>query len=122
MALAVLVLNALLSFNNWWPTPAIRPDHRLAPEFVWLWVLVLVWTRAFGLLGNRLLALVPYTLLATGVPLLIVLTTTRSQGARERFTNGIDKLMRNRRQIASWICLLVGALVVVDTAITMATR
>ena len=56
MALAVLVLNALLSFNNWWPTPAIRPDHRLAPEFVWLWVLVLVWTRAFGLLGNRLLA------------------------------------------------------------------
>ena len=73
-------------------------------------------------LGNRLLALVPYTLLATGVPLLIVLTTTRSQGARERFTNGIDKLMRNRRQIASWICLLVGALVVVDTAITMATH
>jgi hypothetical protein len=39
---ALLFLNAMLSFTNWWPTPAPRPDHRLAPEFVWAWVLVLV--------------------------------------------------------------------------------
>ena len=68
MALALLALNALLSFNNWWPTPAIRPDHRLAPEFVWLWVLVLGWTRAFGPLGHRLLAALAmlYLLLVLG--------------------------------------------------------
>ena len=35
---ALLLLNALLSFENWWPTPAIKPDSRLAPEFVMLWV------------------------------------------------------------------------------------
>lgn len=36
--LALLLLNGLLSFNNVWPTPAIVPDHRLAPEFVGLWL------------------------------------------------------------------------------------
>ena len=39
--LALLVLNALLSMTNWWPTPFVHLDRRLAPEFVLLWVLIL---------------------------------------------------------------------------------
>jgi Sulfatase len=38
---AALFLNLLLSFDNWWPTPGIKPDSRLAPEFVYVWVLLL---------------------------------------------------------------------------------
>ena len=42
---ALLVLNAFLSMTNWWPTPFVELDRRLAPEFVLLWVaiLLLVW-------------------------------------------------------------------------------
>jgi hypothetical protein len=39
--LALAVLNAALAFRNWWPTPGIVPDARLAPEFVALWLLLL---------------------------------------------------------------------------------
>jgi hypothetical protein len=39
--LALAVLNAALAFRNWWPTPGIVPDTRLAPEFVALWLLLL---------------------------------------------------------------------------------
>lgn len=46
--LALLLLNQLLAFTNWWPTPAVRPDHRLAPEFVWLWVILLLLVRHYG--------------------------------------------------------------------------
>ncbi len=40
--LSLIVLNALLSFTAWWPTPAVLPDLRIAPEFVLLWLMVLV--------------------------------------------------------------------------------
>ena len=40
--LALLFLNGMLSFREWWPTPGVLPDHRLAPEFVWLWLAMLV--------------------------------------------------------------------------------
>lgn len=42
---ALLVLNGLLSFGPWWPTPGIVPQARLAPEFVGLW-LILLWLAA----------------------------------------------------------------------------
>lgn len=42
---ALLVLNGLLSFGPWWPTPGIVPQARLAPEFVALWLLLL-WLAA----------------------------------------------------------------------------
>ena len=38
--LSLLVLNALLSMTNWWPTPFVKFDARLAPEFVVFWVLL----------------------------------------------------------------------------------
>lgn len=46
--LALLLLNGLLSFNNVWPTPAIVPDHRLAPEFVGLWLGLLLFVAKRG--------------------------------------------------------------------------
>jgi hypothetical protein len=42
---ALLVLNGLLSFGPWWPTPGIVPQARLAPEFVGVWLLLL-WLAA----------------------------------------------------------------------------
>ncbi|MEY2920325.1 MAG: hypothetical protein RL261_1630, partial [Pseudomonadota bacterium] len=64
--LALLFLNFMLSFRNWWPTPGILPDARLAPGFVWLWLLLLLvvaWRgalsrRATGLLAGAYLLLV----------------------------------------------------------------
>ena len=49
----MLVLNAFLSFSTWWPTPFVVLDARVAPEFILLWVviLLLVWWR--GPLGRR---------------------------------------------------------------------
>lgn len=51
VCLALLVLNSALSFSTWWPTPGIVPEARLAPEFVWLWVLLLVWVAWRGRLS-----------------------------------------------------------------------
>lgn len=62
---ALLFLNAMLSFANWWPTPAVRPDHRVAPEFVWTWVLVLALLAWRGRIGRVALGAisVAYTVL-----------------------------------------------------------
>lgn len=64
--LALVLLNGLLSFGPWWPTPGILPSARLAPEFVALWWLLL-WLaarpvttsrRAIGVLSVAVLVLV----------------------------------------------------------------
>jgi hypothetical protein len=65
--LALLFLNGMLSFRDWWPTPGILPDHRLAPEFVWLWLALLAIVAWRGRLTP--LALVLFSL----VDLLLVL-------------------------------------------------
>lgn len=39
---AAVLLNAALAFENWWPTPAIRPLAQLAPEFLGLWLILLL--------------------------------------------------------------------------------
>ncbi len=39
---AFFVLNALLSMTNWWPTPFVKLDARIAPEFVLLWAVILL--------------------------------------------------------------------------------
>lgn len=54
--LAFALLNTLLSMRNWWPTPAVLPDARLAPEFVALWVLLLAAIAWRGALSSRALA------------------------------------------------------------------
>lgn len=53
---ALLLLNAAFSLRNWWPTPFVLPDARLAPEFVALWLLVLGWVAWRGHCSARALA------------------------------------------------------------------
>ncbi len=50
----MVVLDQLLAFSTWWPTPGVVLDARLAPEFVWLWVLVLALVAWRGALSARL--------------------------------------------------------------------
>ncbi len=66
--LALVVLNTALSFRNWWPTPGILPDYRLAPEFVALWLVLLVAVAGRGRLSRRMLAVisVAYLVLVLG--------------------------------------------------------
>jgi len=66
--LALLLLNGLLSLRNWWPTPGVLPDHRLAPEFVaaWLLMLVLVAWRGQPSARTLTLATLGYLLLVLG--------------------------------------------------------
>ncbi len=54
--LVMLGLNALLSMVNWWPTPMVQLDARLAPEFVWVWAALLVFVRFFGAPAGKSLA------------------------------------------------------------------
>lgn len=54
--LALVVLNTALSLRNWWPTPGVLPDHRLAPEFVALWLLLLALVAWRGSLSRAWLA------------------------------------------------------------------
>jgi hypothetical protein len=65
---ALLLLNGLLSFNTWWPTPGIVPDRRLSPEFVWLWVALLAVVGWRGHLPRAALAgfVVAFLALALG--------------------------------------------------------
>jgi hypothetical protein len=66
--LALLFLNGMLSFRDWWPTPGILPDHRLAPEFVWLWLALLAMVAWRGKLSSRALSVfaLTYFLLVLG--------------------------------------------------------
>ena len=68
VALALLLLNAAVSFDNLWPTPGITPDTRLAPEFVLLWTLLLLAVGLAGMPGPRLICglALAYTLLVIG--------------------------------------------------------
>ncbi|MEZ5651903.1 MAG: hypothetical protein R3E87_15300 [Burkholderiaceae bacterium] len=63
-----LLLNGLLSAENVWPTLLLKPDARLAPEFVLLWSGLLVGYTWRGLPGRRTLNLLAaaYLLLALG--------------------------------------------------------
>jgi hypothetical protein len=65
---ALLFLNAILSFSTWWPTPGIVLDARIAPEFVGLWVLLLALVAWRKRLSRRAAAGIAfgYLLLALG--------------------------------------------------------
>jgi hypothetical protein len=65
---ALFLLNAVMSMTNLWPTPFVKLDKRLAPEFVLLWVtiLLIVW-RSHKLSAKWLVGLtVTYMLFVTG--------------------------------------------------------
>lgn len=52
VALAFWLLNFFATFVNVWPTPLVQPDLRIGPEFVALWVVLLVTVALFGRVGR----------------------------------------------------------------------
>jgi hypothetical protein len=70
-------------------------------------------------LRGRLLSVLLYTLLATGIPVGIILLTTRSEVAHDRLTNATSWVMRNRRALASWVTLLMGMFLISDAVIVL---
>ncbi|MGB5253003.1 MAG: sulfatase-like hydrolase/transferase [Sedimenticolaceae bacterium] len=56
VALALLLLNFLTSFTNVWPTPFVQPDTRIGPEFVALWVILILLVALFGRVGRGAIA------------------------------------------------------------------
>ncbi len=67
VALALLVLNFLTSFNNVWSTPWVRPDTRIAPDLAGLWLILLLLVAVYGRVGRRAIAVL------TGIFLLVVI-------------------------------------------------
>ena len=65
---ALFVLNAFLSMTNWWPTPFVHLDARLAPEFVLLWLAILLLVWRMGTLSQPVVAVLTctYLLLVVG--------------------------------------------------------
>lgn len=55
-----------------------------------------------------------YCLFATGIPAVAAIATIRSERAEANLHRTIDWVMRNRRPLASWICLVGGLLVFGD--------
>ncbi len=70
-------------------------------------------------LGGRFLALGLFTLFASGIPVAIILLTTRSEAAHEKLTGATTWVMRNRRMLSSWITLVMGLFLVSDAALVL---
>jgi len=68
-------------------------------------------------LGGRLFAMVFYTALATGIPLAFLLLSIHSDRANQRIAGSTDWVMHHRRQLASWIGIVLGVLLFVDGVI-----
>ncbi len=49
---ALFLLNAALSSTNWWPTPFLELDARIAPEFILLWVFLLLLAKCKPAVGG----------------------------------------------------------------------
>ncbi len=70
--------------------------------------------------AGRLAGLGVYALIASGLPLALMVWTTFSQRARERVTRLTTWVLHHRRTIASWFTLVGGALLVVDSVYMLA--
>ena len=55
-----------------------------------------------------------YCLFATGIPVGAAIATMRSAKAEDRLHRTIDWVVRNRRSLASWVCLVGGLLLFGD--------
>lgn len=65
-------------------------------------------------MSGRLVSLGLYTLLATGIPLVILFTVLRSQKALNKMNSATTWVMRNRRMIVSWFGIVLGTLLIGD--------
>lgn len=61
-----------------------------------------------------------YTLFATGIPLVLMISATRSAKTLDALNRGTRWVMRNRRKLASWICIVGGGLLALDTVLVLA--
>jgi hypothetical protein len=113
---ALLFLNAALSFDNWWPTPAVIPDHRLAPEFVAFWIVLLVTVKRWGGPSRRLT-----TALALGYLLLVIgryldVTAPALFGRPINLYWDVGQIPRflsvASQQLAAWQVVAIAALIV----------
>ena len=64
--------------------------------------------------GGRLVGVALYTLFATGIPLGLMLWTTRSERARDRVTRATTWVMHHRRRLASWFGIVAGLALIAD--------
>jgi hypothetical protein len=64
--------------------------------------------------GGRLLAAALYTLFATGIPVAFLLVCTHWDRADKLLDEGMDWLMKHRRQVGSWASLVIGVLVIIN--------
>jgi hypothetical protein len=64
--------------------------------------------------AGRFAGLAFYTLFASGIPLALMLVTTRSDRARDRVTQATTWVMRHRRVLASWFAIVAGLGLVAD--------
>ena len=64
--------------------------------------------------AGRLASIGFYTILATGIPAALLIISLQSERAGTRLDDSISWLMNHRRQIASWITLVLGVLLVAN--------
>jgi Sap, sulfolipid-1-addressing protein len=68
-------------------------------------------------LGGRLLAIAFYTALATGIPGAFLLVSLRSERAFGKLNSSTSWVLQHRRQLASWVAIVLGVLLIGDGTI-----
>ncbi len=71
--------------------------------------------------SGRLAGLGIFALIASGIPLALMVWTTRSVKARDRVTRVTTWVMRHRRTLASWFAMIGGLLLVGDGILSLLT-
>ena len=71
-------------------------------------------TTSTASLGGRLLATLVYTALATGIPAAFLIISITSDTAGQSLDGTMSWVMGHRRQLASWIALILGVLLIGD--------
>lgn len=72
-------------------------------------------------ISGELTGLLVYSLIATGIPLVLMVWTTRSAEARDRILRTTAWVMGHRRVLASWFGIVAGLLLIGDGAISLLT-
>jgi len=67
--------------------------------------------------SGRIAAWALYTLLASGIPLIMFVVVRRSQKAMDKMNNATGWVMQHRRQLVSWFGLILGVLLIGDAIV-----
>lgn len=71
--------------------------------------------------SSQVLAWALYALFATGLPVIATVAVMRSARAKGDLERALQWVLRNRRALASWICLVGGLALAADGLVTLAT-